>query len=53
MAMNKKIAPKIMRIVSDNLNKDDVTQDMYFKILGLVYSIEDEVEKSKKNKVFS
>ena len=41
-----------MRIVSENLNKEDVTQDMYFKILGLVYTIEDEVEKSKKNKVF-
>jgi hypothetical protein len=50
----KKIAPKIMRIVSENLNKETVSNDVYFKILGLVYNIEDEIEKSKeKNNKFA
>ena len=39
-----------MRIVSENLNKDNINQDVYFKILGLVYNIEDEIEKSKELK---
>mgnify|MGYP003153836202 CR=1 FL=1 len=46
----RKITPKIMRIVSENLNKDNINQDVYFKILGLVYNIEDEIEKSKELK---
>ena len=46
----KKLAPKIMRIVSENLNKETVSNDVYFKILGLVYNIEDEIEKIKESK---
>ena len=46
----RKLAPKIMRIVSENLNKDNINQDVYFKILGLVYNIEEEIEKSKELK---
>tara|TARA_A100001011_G_scaffold398750_1_gene504292 strand:- start:1170 stop:1334 length:165 start_codon:yes stop_codon:yes gene_type:complete len=52
MAQNKKIAPKIMKIISSNWDIKDVTQEDYFKVLGLVYNIEETVENSKKDKFF-
>jgi len=53
MATNKKIAPKIMKIISSNWDINDVNQEDYFKVLALVYNIEETVVNSKKNKVFS
>ena len=42
----RKLTPKIMKIVSKSLNKN-IKPKAYFKILGLVYNIEEEIEKSK------
>ena len=39
-----------MKIVSESLNKETVSNDVYFKILGLVYNIEEEIDKSRELK---
>ena len=41
----RKLTPKIMKIVSESLNKN-IKPKAYFKILGLVYNIEEEIEKN-------
>jgi|TARA_R110002050_G_scaffold198983_1_gene333734 hypothetical protein len=50
MAANKKIAPKIMKIISMNWDIKDVSQDTYFKVLSYAYGIEDVIIESKKKK---
>tara|TARA_R100001015_G_C4634572_1_gene201334 strand:+ start:5011 stop:5157 length:147 start_codon:yes stop_codon:yes gene_type:complete len=42
----RKLAPKIMKLVSESLNKETISNDVYFKILGHAYNIEEEIEKS-------
>lgn len=50
MSVNKKIAPKIMKIISNHWDINDITQDTYFKVLSYAYGIEDTIIESKKKK---
>jgi DNA-directed RNA polymerase specialized sigma24 family protein len=50
MAAPKKIAPKIMKIISNHWDIKDITQDTYFKVLTYAYGIEDTIIESKKKK---
>ena len=50
MAVNKKIAPKIMKIISNHWDINDITQGTYFKVLSYAYGIEDTIIESKKKK---